>query len=88
MKAVLAHANPAPALIRDCRGIGLGKVFLLYGGCTLNVYAEAQPSLHRSGVGAPNYQVFYRILTTVTAELHESLAYFRSGFAMIATRAD
>ena len=25
---------------------------------TLNIYAEAQPSLYRSGVGAPNYQIF------------------------------
>jgi hypothetical protein len=39
-------------------GLGLGKVIQLEGGHTLNVYAEAQPSLYRSGVGAPNYQVF------------------------------
>ena len=39
-------------------GLGLGKVIQLDGGYTLNVYAEAQPSLYRSGVGAPNYQVF------------------------------
>ena len=39
-------------------GFGLGKVNQLDGGYTLNVYAEVQPSLFRSGVGAPNYQVF------------------------------
>jgi hypothetical protein len=39
-------------------GFGLGKVNQLDGGYTLNVYAEVQPSLSRSGVGAPNYQVF------------------------------
>src|ERR1700721_3115394 len=39
-------------------GLGLGKVIQLEGGHTLNVYAEAQPSLYRSGVGASNYQVF------------------------------
>src|SRR5580693_3896746 len=39
-------------------GLGLGKVIQLEGDHTLNVYAEAQPSLYRSGVGAPNYQVF------------------------------
>jgi hypothetical protein len=39
-------------------GLGLGKVIQLDGGYTLNVYAEAQPSLYRSGVGAPNYQIF------------------------------
>ena len=36
----------------------LGKVIQLDGGYTLNIYAEAQPSLYRSGVGAPNYQIF------------------------------
>jgi hypothetical protein len=35
-------------------GLGLGKVIQLDGGYTLNIYAEAQPSLYRSGVGAPN----------------------------------
>jgi len=39
-------------------GLGLGKVIQLDGGYTLNIYAEAQPSLYRSGVGAPNYQIF------------------------------
>jgi hypothetical protein len=24
----------------------------------LNMYADAQPSLYRSGAGAPNYQIF------------------------------
>ena len=35
-------------------GLGLGKVIQLDGGYTLNIYAEAQPSLYCSGVGAPN----------------------------------
>jgi hypothetical protein len=39
-------------------GLGLGKVIPLDGGYTLNIYSEAQPSLYRSGVGAPNYQIF------------------------------
>jgi hypothetical protein len=39
-------------------GLGVGKVIPLDGGYTLNIYAEAQPSLYRSGVGAPNYQIF------------------------------
>jgi len=39
-------------------GLGLGKVVQLDAGYTLNAYAEVQPSLYRSGVGAPNYQVF------------------------------
>jgi hypothetical protein len=39
-------------------GIGLGKVIEFDGGYTLNIYAEAQPSVYRLGVGAPNYQVF------------------------------
>ena len=42
-------------------GIGLGKVIQLDAGYTLNTYAEVQPSLYRSGVGAPNYQVFIGI---------------------------
>jgi hypothetical protein len=39
-------------------GLGPGRVVQLAGGYTLNIYAEVQPSLHRTGVGAPNYQVF------------------------------
>ena len=38
-------------------GIGFGKVFQLSGGYLLNLYAEAQPSLYRSGPGAPNLQI-------------------------------
>jgi hypothetical protein len=38
-------------------GIGLGKVFQLPGGYLLNLYAEAQPSLYRSGPGASNFQL-------------------------------
>ncbi len=34
-------------------------------GYTLNLYAEGQPSFYRTGVGAPNYQVF----TGVTLQL-------------------
>jgi hypothetical protein len=39
-------------------GFGAGKVIQLSGGYTLNVYAEAQPSVYRSGTGAPNFQVY------------------------------
>jgi hypothetical protein len=39
-------------------GFGIGKVISLSGGFTLNLYAEGQPSLYRTGVGAPTYQVF------------------------------
>jgi hypothetical protein len=38
-------------------GLGAGKVIQL-AGYTLNLYAEAQPSVYRSGTGAPNFQVF------------------------------
>jgi len=39
-------------------GFGAGKVFQLDGGYTLNAYVEAQPSVYRHGVVAPNFQVF------------------------------
>jgi hypothetical protein len=39
-------------------GIGIGKVIKLDGGYVLNVYAEAEPSIYRVGVGAPNFQAF------------------------------
>ena len=39
-------------------GFGVGKVIKLDAGYVLNVYAEAQPSVYRSGVGAPKFQVF------------------------------
>jgi hypothetical protein len=39
-------------------GFGAGKVIHLGGGYALNLYAEAQPSVYRSGTGAPNFQVF------------------------------
>lgn len=39
-------------------GLGAGKVIQLAGGYTLNLYAEAQPSVYRSGTGAPNFEVF------------------------------
>jgi hypothetical protein len=42
-------------------GIGLGKVIQLPGGYTLNIYAEAQPSIYRAGDGAPNFQFFTAI---------------------------
>ena len=40
------------------RPVPRAQVIQLDGGYTLNIYAEAQPSLYRSGVGAPNYQIF------------------------------
>jgi hypothetical protein len=39
-------------------GLGAGKVIQLSGGYTLNAYVEAQPSVYRSGTGAPNFQIF------------------------------
>jgi hypothetical protein len=39
-------------------GFGAGKVIQLGGGYTLNGYVEAQPSVYRSGTGAPNFQIF------------------------------
>jgi hypothetical protein len=39
-------------------GLGVAKAIQLDGGNTLNIYADAQPSLYRSGVGAPKYQIF------------------------------
>ena len=39
-------------------GLGPGKVIQLDGGYTLNIYAEVQPSIYRTGPGAPNYQIF------------------------------
>jgi hypothetical protein len=39
-------------------GLGAGKVIQLAGGYTLNLYAEVQPSVYRSGTGASNFQVF------------------------------
>jgi hypothetical protein len=39
-------------------GLGAGKVIKLNGGYVLNVYAEAQPSVYRAGVGVPNFQAF------------------------------
>jgi hypothetical protein len=39
-------------------GFGFGKVIQLNGGYTVNVYTEAQPSVYRAGVGAPNFQAY------------------------------
>jgi hypothetical protein len=39
-------------------GLGASKVIQLGGGYTLNGYVEAQPSVYRSGTGAPNFQIF------------------------------
>jgi hypothetical protein len=50
-------------------GFGFGKVINLSNGVTLNVYAEGQPSIYRTGVGAPNYQVF----TGITVQLPSSI---------------
>jgi hypothetical protein len=55
-------------------GFGFGKVIHLSGGFTLNLYAEGQPSLYRTGVGAPNYQVFTGVKlqfpSAVTSQWH------------------
>ncbi len=39
-------------------GAGVGKVMKLRGGHVLNIYVEAQPSVYRSGLGAPKLQIF------------------------------
>jgi len=46
-----SHTNVVPV------GFGFGKVFHLPGGYLLNAYVEAQPSVFRSGQGAPNFQI-------------------------------
>jgi hypothetical protein len=46
-----SHTNVVPV------GFGFGKVFQLSGGYVLNAYVEAQPSVYRTGRGAPNFQV-------------------------------
>jgi hypothetical protein len=55
-------------------GFGFGKVINLSGGFTLNLYAEGQPSVYRTGVGAPNYQVFtgfsLQLPSAVTSQWH------------------
>jgi len=50
-------------------GLGAGKVIQLAGGYTLNLYAEAQPSVYRSGTGAG----LHRHQTTIPAERHQQL---------------
>jgi hypothetical protein len=50
-------------------GFGVGKVIKLNGGYVLNVYAEAQPSVYRIGVGAPNFQVFTGVKLQFPAEI-------------------
>jgi hypothetical protein len=50
-------------------GIGVGKVIKLNAGYVLNVYAEAQPSVYRVGVGAPNFQVFTGVKLQFPAEV-------------------
>jgi hypothetical protein len=65
-------------------GLGPGQLIQLDGGYTLNIYAEAQPSLYRSGVAALNYHIF----TPITAALHEWLASFLSGLATTVTPTD
>ena len=57
-------------------GLGLGKVFQLNGGYTLNIYAEAQPSLYRSGLGAPNYQIFTGIQLQLPASFTNGWNFF------------
>jgi hypothetical protein len=48
-------------------GFGFGRVINLDGGYTLNLYVEGQPSLYRTGFGAPNYQVFTGIALQLPA---------------------
>ena len=46
-----SHTNVVPV------GLGFGKVFHLHGGYLFNAYVEAQPSVYRTGRGAPNFQI-------------------------------
>jgi hypothetical protein len=46
-----SHTNVVPV------GVGFGKVIQLESGYTWNAYVEAQPSVFRSGPGAPNLQI-------------------------------
>jgi hypothetical protein len=46
-----SHTNVVPV------GVGIGKVVQLEGGYVLNAYVEAQPSVFRSGRGAPELQI-------------------------------
>ena len=46
-----SHTNVVPV------GVGIGKVVQLEGGYVLNAYVEAQPSIIRSGRGAPELQI-------------------------------
>ena len=66
------HASAIPV------GLGLGKVIQLDGGYTLNIYAEAQPSRYRSGVGAPNYQIFTGIALQLPPRFTNSWHLFRA----------
>jgi hypothetical protein len=46
-----SHTNVVPV------GLGIGKVVQLEGGYVLNGYVEVQPSVFRSGRGAPDLQI-------------------------------
>jgi len=46
-----SHTNVVPV------GLGFGKVIQLESGYTWNAYVEAQPSVYRSGRGAPDLQI-------------------------------
>jgi hypothetical protein len=56
-------------------GFGVGKVIQLPDGYTLNAYVEAQPSVYRAGVGAPNFQVFTGIKLQFPPSLTSSLKF-------------
>ena len=56
-------------------GLGLGKVIGLSGGNILNIYAEAQPSIYRSGRGAPVFQAFFGIELQFDSKLTSGLKF-------------
>jgi hypothetical protein len=56
-------------------GFGLGKVVQLENGYTLNAYIEAQPSVYKSGVGAPAFQIFTGIELQFPTELTSGLKF-------------
>jgi hypothetical protein len=67
-------------------GLGAGKVIHLGGGYTLNLYAEAQPSVYRSGTGAPNFQLFTGIKLQFPPSITSSWKLYSPGAADVMTR--
>ena len=67
-----SHTNVVPV------GVGIGKVVQLEGGYVLNAYVEAQPSVFRSGQGAPDLQIETGIQVQFPASVDERLEVLES----------